>query len=125
MPWRSSWSRHHGFGACSKPALSCAAREALKTFSISAWEIPKSSLPPRFSTLCGAWWRKTGRLVTHGGEPIADDIAFIRLLLNEGILAVPGTGFGRSGYMRLSLTISREQMERSFAGFERAIKAAS
>ncbi len=52
--------------------------------------------------------------------PISDDVAFIGILQEEGILAVPGTGFGRSGYMRLSLTIPRDQVERSLPGFERA-----
>jgi aspartate aminotransferase len=54
--------------------------------------------------------------------PIPDDIAFTRLLQEEGILAVPGTGFGRSGYMRLSLTLPLREIERSLAGFERAIR---
>jgi len=35
---------------------------------------------------------------------------------------VPGTGFGRSGYMRLSLTIAKDDLVRSLAGFERAIR---
>jgi aspartate aminotransferase len=52
--------------------------------------------------------------------PIPDDIAFTRLLANEGVLAVPGTGFGRSGYIRLSLTIPLERIEKSVGGFERA-----
>jgi len=54
--------------------------------------------------------------------PIADDVAFIRLLQEEGILAVPGSGFGRGGYMRLSLTISLPEIERSLPGFDRAIR---
>jgi len=53
--------------------------------------------------------------------PLADDVAFIRLLQAEGILAVPGTGFGRSGYMRLSLTISKDDLLRSLPGFGRAM----
>jgi aspartate aminotransferase len=56
--------------------------------------------------------------------PIPDDVAFIRLLQEQGILAVPGSGFGRGGYMRLSLTIPREAIERSLPGFEKARKAA-
>ncbi|MGC9971962.1 MAG: pyridoxal phosphate-dependent aminotransferase [Bryobacteraceae bacterium] len=56
--------------------------------------------------------------------PIADDMAFIRLLLKEGILAVPGSGFGRAGYMRLTLTVPRETIERSLPAFERALAAA-
>jgi aspartate aminotransferase len=53
--------------------------------------------------------------------PIADDLAFVRSLMDEGILAVPGSGFGRAGYFRLSLTIPRHTIERSLAGFERAL----
>jgi aspartate aminotransferase len=56
--------------------------------------------------------------------PIADDIAFTKLLADEGVLAVPGTGFRRSGYIRLSLTIPMERVQKSIAGFERAFRAA-
>jgi aspartate aminotransferase len=55
--------------------------------------------------------------------PIPDDIAFTRLLANDGVLAVPGTGFGKSGYIRLSLTIPLEQIQNSIAGFEQAFLA--
>jgi aspartate aminotransferase len=56
--------------------------------------------------------------------PLPDDVAFTRLLANEGVLAVPGAGFGRAGYIRLSLTIPLDQIERSISGFERAFLAA-
>jgi aspartate aminotransferase len=56
--------------------------------------------------------------------PIPDDIAFVRMLTAEGVLGVPGTGFGRSGYIRLSLTIPLDQIERSIAGFRRAFEQA-
>jgi aspartate aminotransferase len=56
--------------------------------------------------------------------PIPDDFAFVRMLIEEGVLAVPGSGFGRPGYMRLSLTIPMEAIERSLAGFERAFHRA-
>lgn len=65
--------------------------------------------------------RPQGSFYAFPRTPIPDDVAFIRLLQEEGILAVPGSGFGRSGYMRLSLTISREDIERSLPGFARAI----
>ena len=55
--------------------------------------------------------------------PIPDDVAFTQRLAEEGVLAVPGTGFGRSGYIRLSLTIPLERIERSIAGFERAFRS--
>ena len=55
--------------------------------------------------------------------PIADDIAFSAALAKEGVLTVPGTGFGRSGYLRLSLTLPLERVEKSVGGFERAFRA--
>ncbi|MEO8593269.1 MAG: pyridoxal phosphate-dependent aminotransferase [Candidatus Solibacter sp.] len=68
--------------------------------------------------------RPQGAFYLFPKTPIADDIAFIGMLQEEGILAVPGTGFGRPGYMRLSLTIAREAIVRSLPGFARAIEAA-
>ncbi len=56
--------------------------------------------------------------------PVTEDIAFVRTLQDEGVLAVPGTGFGRSGYIRLSLTVPRETILRSLPGFARALKKA-
>ena len=56
-------------------------------------------------------------------SPIPDDIAFVRMLATEGVLGVPGTGFGRGGYIRLSLTVPRGVIERSLPAFERALRA--
>ena len=37
--------------------------------------------------------------------PIEDDVAFVRLLAEEGVLTVPGSGFGMPGHIRISLTV--------------------
>jgi aspartate aminotransferase len=66
--------------------------------------------------------RPQGSYYVFPKTPISDDVAFIRMLQEEGILAVPGVGFGRGGYMRLSLTIPRAAIERSLPGFSRAIR---
>ena len=66
--------------------------------------------------------RPQGSYYCFPRTPIADDVAFIRRLQKEGILAVPGSGFGRGGFMRLSLTIPRQDLERSLPGFERALR---
>jgi len=68
--------------------------------------------------------RPQGSFYVFPKTPISDDVAFIRILQTEGILAVPGSGFGRGGYMRLSLTIAREALERSLPGFKRALRKA-
>jgi len=64
--------------------------------------------------------RPEGAFYVFLKTPIPDDIAFTRRLAEQGVLAVPGTGFGRSGYIRLSLTVPMDIIERSIAGFRRA-----
>jgi aspartate aminotransferase len=68
--------------------------------------------------------RPQGSYYMFPKTPIPDDVAFIGLLREEGVLAVPGVGFGRGGHMRLSLTLPMSHIERSFAGFERAMRKA-
>ncbi|HEY1203667.1 MAG: pyridoxal phosphate-dependent aminotransferase [Bryobacteraceae bacterium] len=68
--------------------------------------------------------KPAGAFYAFPKTPIADDVAFIRILLEEGILAVPGSGFGRAGYIRLSLTVPREMIQASLPGFQRALAAA-
>jgi aspartate aminotransferase len=54
--------------------------------------------------------------------PIPDDLAFSTILQEEGVLAVPGRGFGRGGYVRLSLTVPRDTIVRSIPAFGRAME---
>ncbi len=68
--------------------------------------------------------RPQGSFYVFPKTPIADDDSFIQLLQGEGILAVPGAGFGRPGHMRLSLTIAKEDIRRSLPGFHRALQSA-
>ena len=56
--------------------------------------------------------------------PIDDDVAFVRLLAEEGVLTVPGSGFGMPGHMRISLTVERETVVRALPGFERTFRKA-
>jgi len=56
--------------------------------------------------------------------PIDDDVAFVRLLAEEGVLTVPGSGFGAPGHIRISLTVDRETVVRALPAFERAFQRA-
>jgi len=58
-------------------------------------------------------------------SPIADDVKFVNFLLQENILAVPGTGFGTPGYFRLAYCVADKVIEGSLAGFRRAIQKTS
>jgi aspartate aminotransferase len=55
-------------------------------------------------------------------SPIPDDVLFVRELLQENILAVPGTGFGTPGFFRLAYCVDDRVIEGSISGFERAIQ---
>ena len=37
--------------------------------------------------------------------PIPDDVAFVCMLAEEGVLTVQGSGFGAPGHIRISLTV--------------------
>ncbi len=52
--------------------------------------------------------------------PGGDDQKFVDALLDEKILAVPGSGFGRAGYIRLSCAVDEKVIARSRDGFRRA-----
>jgi aspartate aminotransferase len=57
-------------------------------------------------------------------SPIADDVEFTRILKEQLILAVPGTGFGGPGYFRLSYAVPDATISGSMAGFKRAFEKA-
>ena len=53
--------------------------------------------------------------------PGGDDLAFVRALQDELVLAVPGRGFGLPGYFRVAYCVDMAVIERSLEGFRRAI----
>lgn len=54
-------------------------------------------------------------------SPIADDVEFVKILQEEKVLAVPGSGFGVPGHFRLSFCVSDSVIENSIKGFKAAI----
>ena len=54
-------------------------------------------------------------------SPIADDAEFVGKLQEQKILAVPGRGFGTSGYFRLAFCVDDAVIERSAEAFQRAM----
>lgn len=53
-------------------------------------------------------------------SPCEDEIEFVRALKDdEGILVVPGRGFGKRGYVRIAYCVPLERIERAMDGFKR------
>ncbi len=57
-------------------------------------------------------------------SPIPDDVAFVRLLQEENILVVPGSGFGGPGHFRIAYCVDDQTIERALPGFHRAFARA-
>ena len=55
-------------------------------------------------------------------SPLESDVEFVRILQEELILAVPGSGFGQPGHFRLAFCVDEEVIERSRQGFIRAME---
>lgn len=54
--------------------------------------------------------------------PIPDDVAFVRSLQEEGVLVVPGKGFGSPGHVRISYAVEDWVIDGALPGFVRAIE---
>jgi len=57
-------------------------------------------------------------------SPIDDDVSFVRLLQEENVLVVPGSGFGSPGYFRIAYCVGEKTIEAAMPGFARARKQA-
>ena len=67
--------------------------------------------------------RPQGTFYLFPRSPLPDDMAFARLLAEQGILAMPGTLFETPGFFRLCLTATEEMCEQSLPRFAAAIQA--
>ena len=75
-----------------------------------------------------AWGtRFTGRrnVLSLPALPILDDEAFARLLVEQGVLVMPGALFETPGFFRICLTATEETCERSLPGFAAALTQAA
>lgn len=65
--------------------------------------------------------RPNGAFYVFPEVPGGDDVRFVGHLLEHGVLAVPGSGFGCPGFMRLSYSVETDVIERSKEAFARAV----
>jgi len=57
-------------------------------------------------------------------SPLPDDVEFVRLLQEEHILTVPGSGFGGPGHFRIAYCVDDVAIEGAMPGFARAMNRA-
>ncbi|MDR1041847.1 MAG: pyridoxal phosphate-dependent aminotransferase [Deltaproteobacteria bacterium] len=68
--------------------------------------------------------RPQGTFYLFPKSPLEDDLAFTETLRRELILAVPGIGFARPGYFRLSLCLDGDMIVKSLTAFAKALARA-
>jgi aspartate aminotransferase len=66
--------------------------------------------------------RPDGAFYLFPEAPGGDDIAFVKRLTEERVLCVPGTGFGRPGYFRISYAVPDRVVDLALPGFAKAIR---
>ena len=54
-------------------------------------------------------------------SPVKDDSLFIKALIEQHVLAVPGVGFGYPGYFRLTFCVDIKTIANSKDAFKRAV----
>jgi aspartate aminotransferase len=109
-------------GFVNAPALLQRAVAALTRESVNVDEY-RSRRDLALEGLRGAGYacvKPEGGMFLFPSSPEKDDVAFCRRLAREErVLVVPGSGFGAPGYFRLSLSVTRDVIERAMPGFTR------
>ncbi len=65
-----------------------------------------------------------GAFYAFPAVPGGDDVTFVRSLMEQGVLGVPGSGFGKKGYMRLSFCVDDYTLEGAVKGLKKAVRRA-
>lgn len=95
------------------------------TVNVSEYKWKRDTLCRGMAEAGYSFLKPEGAFYLFPKSPIADDVKFVNILLQENILAVPGTGFGTPGHFRLAYCVADKVIEGSFEGFRRAIQKAS
>ncbi|MGK5093950.1 pyridoxal phosphate-dependent aminotransferase [Deltaproteobacteria bacterium TL4] len=89
---------------------------------ISHYEVLRDLLYARLIELGFKVVKPQGAFYMFPQAPIADDLRFVKEALEEKVLLVPGTGFGKPGYFRIAYCCEQRVIERSFDRFEKLAK---
>jgi len=84
---------------------------------ISGYREKRDILYAHLSELGFAMVKPQGAFYLFPRSPLPDDVAFVARAQKHNILLVPGRGFGRPGYFRLSYSVPKETVLNSLPAF--------
>jgi aspartate aminotransferase len=91
--------------------------------NVAAYEENRTLL---YNGLCAIGYRVVkpqGAFYLFPQSPLEDDTAFVELLCQRRVLVVPGRGFHKPGYFRLSYAVEPELIRRALPQFAEAFRA--
>lgn len=89
---------------------------------IAAYEKKKQILCHGLKEIGYDFVEPAGAFYLFPKSPIADDVEFVKILQEEKVLAVPGSGFGAPGHFRLSFCVADDVIKNSISGFKAAFE---
>jgi len=90
---------------------------------LSIYEVRRAKMLAVLDAAGLEYSRPKGAFYVFPKTPGGDDVKFVGHLLKHGVLAVPGSGFGRPGHMRLSYSVENDVIDRSADAFVRAVRS--
>ena len=96
-----------------------------QTFDVARLERRRDLMVDALTEMGYQVHRPEGTFYLFPRSPIPDDEAFARLLVEQGILVMPGALFETPGFFRICLTATEETCERSLPGFAAALTQAA
>ena len=93
------------------------------TIDMAQYERKRALMCDELAAMGYEFVRPQGAFYLFPRSPIEDDTAFVNMLLQRRILAVPGRGFGTPGYFRLAFCVEDHTIEDALPGFKETIEA--
>ncbi len=93
------------------------------TIDMGQYERKRALLCDNLAAMGYQFVRPQGAFYLFPRAPVPDDVAFVKALQDERILAVPGSGFGTPGYFRLAYCVEDRTITDALEGFRRVAQA--
>jgi aspartate aminotransferase len=112
-------------GFVNAPALMQHVITALQgvTIDMGQYERKRALLCDNLKAMGYRFVRPQGAFYLFPQSPIPEDVDFVKVLQEERILTVPGSGFGTPGYFRIAYCVEDQTIEGAMDGFRKVANA--
>lgn len=90
-----------------------------ETVDIAAYQVKRDILYDNLTRMGFKMVKPQGAFYLFPESPLPDDVEFVKTAQKYNILLVPGSGFGKPGYFRISYCIDKQVILNSLPAFEK------